>query len=77
MSVLKKEKNMALDEAQKEIKKEFATYKRKISEIAGEIHDIVEDRIWTDYGMLPSLSEDIQKSMKEMLEFKAQHEFLK
>lgn len=64
-------------EEQKEIKKELATYKRKISEIAGEIHDIVEDRIWSDYAMLPSLSEDIQKSMKEMLEFKAQYDFLK
>ena len=34
---------MGLTDEQKEIKKEFAKYKRIVTEIAGEIHDIVED----------------------------------
>lgn len=68
---------MALTEEQKEIKKEFAGYKRKVSEIAGEIHDIVEDTIWTDYVKLPELSEKIALAMKDVNEFKAQYDFLK
>ncbi len=68
---------MALTEEQKEIKKEYAGYKRKVTEIAGEVHDIVEDTIWTDYDKLPSLSEAIQKAMEPVLELKAKHDFLK
>ncbi|MEA2028924.1 MAG: CCE_0567 family metalloprotein [Campylobacterota bacterium] len=68
---------MALTDEQKEIKKEYAKYKRKVTEIAGEIHDIVEDTIWVDYDKLPKLSEDIAQAMKPVLEFKAKHDFLK
>jgi hypothetical protein len=68
---------MALTEEQKEIKKEFAGYKRKVTEIAGEIHDIVEDTIWTDYERLIPLSQSIQDAMKTVTDFKAQHDFLK
>ena len=68
---------MALTDEQKEIKKEFAKYKRKVTEVASEIHDIVEDTIWTDYVRLPELSEQIGEKMKDLNEFKAQHDFLK
>ena len=68
---------MALTEEQKEIKKQAAKYKRKAVEIAGVIHDIVEDTIWTDYDKLPGLSQDIQKAMAELNEFKSKHDFLK
>jgi len=68
---------MALNEEQKAIKKEYAGYKRKVTEIAGVIHDIVEDTIWTEYDKLPSLSEDLQKAMEPVLEFKTKHDFLK
>jgi len=68
---------MALTEEQKAIKKEFAGYKRKVTELAGEMHDIVEDTIWTDYVRLPELSEKIGEAMKPVLELKAQHDFLK
>jgi hypothetical protein len=68
---------MALTEEQKAIKKEFAGYKRKVTEIAGEIHDIVEDTIWVDYEKLIPLSEKIQVAMKDVRDFKAQHDFLK
>lgn len=68
---------MALSEEQKEIKKEYAGYKRKVTEIAGQIHDIVEDTLWSDYEMLPDLSQKIQDCMKDVVDFKAKHDFLK
>jgi len=68
---------MALTEEQKAIKKQFAGYKRKVTEVAGEIHDIVEDTIWTDYTKLPELSEKVAELMKDVNDFKAQHDFLK
>jgi hypothetical protein len=68
---------MALTEEQKAIKKEFAGYKRKVTEVAGEIHDIVEDTIWTEYDRLPELSEKVQVMMKDVVAFKEQHDFLK
>jgi hypothetical protein len=68
---------MKLTDEQKEIKKQYAGYKRKVSEIAGEIHDIVEDTIWSDYVKLPKLSEDVAIAMKDVNEFKAQYDFLK
>ncbi len=67
---------MGLTPEQKELKKELAGYKRKVTEIAGEIHDIVEDTIWTDYVRLPELSQQIEEAMQKVNEFKAQHEFL-
>ncbi|MCV6608596.1 MAG: CCE_0567 family metalloprotein [Campylobacterales bacterium] len=68
---------MGLTEEQKEIKKEYAGLKRKVTEVAGEIHDIVEDTIWTDYDKLPALSEKIGELMKDVLAFKVNHDFLK
>lgn len=68
---------MALTEEQKEIKKQYAGYKRKVTEVAGEMHDIVEDSIWVDYVKLPELSEKIAILMKDVEDFKAQYDFLK
>jgi hypothetical protein len=68
---------MALTEEQKEIKKEYAGYKRKVTELAGVMHDIVEDTIWTEYDKLPELSAQISEAMKPVNEMKAQHDFLK
>ena len=62
---------------QKEAKKELAKFKRKVVELAGEVHDIVEDRIWTDYVKLGALSEEITLAMKEVLDFQEQHPYLK
>ncbi len=67
---------MALTEEQKEIKKEYAGYKRKVTEIAGAIHDIVEDSIWTDYVKLPGLAEEIGEAMKDVEAFKEKYDFL-
>ena len=68
---------MELTNEQKELKKELAKYKRKVVELAGEVHDIVEDSIWTDYVKLPKLSEDIASCMKVVNEFLEQHPYLK
>ncbi len=68
---------MALTDEQKEIKKKFAKSKRVVIEFAGEMHDIVEDTIWTDYVKLPELSQKIAVAMKDVNEFKAQYDFLK
>ncbi|MDD2292278.1 MAG: CCE_0567 family metalloprotein [Aliarcobacter sp.] len=68
---------MELTHEQKELKKELAKFKRKVVELAGEVHDIVEDTIWTDYVRLPKLSEDINNAMKEVIEFQEQHPYLK
>ena len=66
-----------LTEEQKEKKKQLAKYKRKVVELAGVVHDIVEDTIWTDYDKLPELSEKIAVAMKDVNEFKEQHPYLK
>ncbi|TCS39738.1 CCE_0567 family metalloprotein [Reinekea marinisedimentorum] len=68
---------MALTEEQKEIKKEYAKYKRKVTEIAAAIHDIVEETIWTDYGKLAVLSVDVETAMQDVIAFKEKHEFLR
>jgi hypothetical protein len=68
---------MALTEEQKEIKKQYAGYKRKVTELAGIMHDIVEDTIWTEYTKLGELSSQIEEAMKPVLEFKAKYDFLK
>ena len=62
---------------QKEKKKELAKYKRKVVELAGVMHDIVEDTIWTDYVKLPKISEEIGLAMKDVDSFLEQHPFLK
>lgn len=56
---------------EKEQKKVLARKKRLISEVAGQIHDIVEDTLWSDYSMLPELSEKLQSMILEFEETKA------
>jgi hypothetical protein len=62
---------------QKEKKKELAKYKRKVVELAGVMHDIVEDTIWTEYVKLPQISEDIGLAMKDVNAFLEEHPYLK
>lgn len=68
---------MELTQEQKEYKKELAKFKRKVVELAGEMHDIVEDTIWTDYVRLPKLSEEIGLAMNEVNAFLEEHPYLK
>lgn len=58
---------------EKELKKELARLKRIAVEIAGEIHDIVEDTLWIKYKELPTLSAKIVEAIKEAEAFKETH----
>lgn len=62
-----------MSEEAKALKKELAKRKRKAVEIASQIHDIVEDTLWTDYDMLPELSEKIVIAVKEANKFKSEN----
>jgi len=60
-----------MSEETKALKKEFAKRKRMAVEIASEIHDIVEDTLWTDYIKMPELSEKLKVAVEEANSFKA------
>ena len=56
-----------------ELKKELAKRKRMAVEIASEIHDIVEDTLWTNYIKMPELSEKLKIAVEEANSFKEEH----
>ena len=56
-----------------DLKKELAKRKRKATEIAAQIHDIVEETLLTDYNQLPDLSEKIVKACEEYYAFKKEN----
>ncbi|MDY0320720.1 MAG: CCE_0567 family metalloprotein [Arcobacteraceae bacterium] len=58
---------------QTELKKEHARLKRLAVEIAGQIHDIVEDTLWSEYEQLPILSAKVVEAVKEANEFKKEN----
>ena len=45
------------EEELKALEKAVRKKKRIATEMASEIHDLVEDRLWTDYGNLMELSQ--------------------
>lgn len=59
-------------EEKKEKKKELAKYKRQAVEIASEIHDIVEDTLWSDYVKMPELSEKLILAVEKANKFKSE-----
>ncbi len=62
-----------MSEDVKELKKELAKRKRMAVEIASEIHDIVEDTLWTDYVKMPELSEKLRAAVEEANRYKAEN----
>mgnify|MGYP000087122752 FL=1 len=50
----------------------LAKKKRIIMEVAGQIHDVVEDTLWSDYQRLPELSQSITELMADLQQFKQQ-----
>ncbi|MDT8448371.1 MAG: CCE_0567 family metalloprotein [bacterium] len=60
-----------MSEEQKELKKELAKLRRLATDIAGQIHDIVEDSLWDKYGEMPKLSEELVARCEEVSQFKA------
>lgn len=57
----------------KVLKKEFAKRKRLAVEIASQIHDIVEDTLWSDAHKLPELSKKLQTAVEYANSFQAKH----
>lgn len=62
-----------MSEEVKDLKKELARRKRMAVEIASEIHDIVEDTLWTNYVKLPELSEKLRDMVEDANTFKAEN----
>ncbi|WP_345987106.1 CCE_0567 family metalloprotein [Sulfurimonas sp. HSL1-2] len=62
-----------MSEEAKELKKELAKRKRLAVEIASEIHDIVEDTLWTDYVKMPELSEKLRAAVEDANTFKTEN----
>lgn len=60
-----------MSEEAKALKKELAKKKRMAVEIASEIHDIVEDTLWSDYTKMPELSEKLVAAVQEANDFKS------
>lgn len=56
-----------------EQKKEYAKLKRLAVEIASEIHDIVEDTLWTNYVNMPELAEKLCTAVKRANDYKAEN----
>lgn len=54
-------------------KKEFAKLKRLAVEIASEIHDIVEDTVWTNHVKMPELAEKLYNAVEAANKYKAEH----
>lgn len=54
-------------------KKELAKLKRLAVEIASEIHDIVEDTVWTNHVKMPQLAQKLYEAVEKANQFKAEH----
>ncbi len=59
-----------MSEETKELKKELAKYKREATEIASQIHDIVEDTLWVDFVKMPELAEQLVAAVSKANTFK-------
>ncbi|DAB30599.1 MAG TPA: hypothetical protein CFH84_03130 [Sulfurimonas sp. UBA12504] len=55
---------------EKDAKRELAKLKRLAVEIASEIHDIVEDTLWSNYVKMPELAEKLKIAVQEANDFK-------
>ncbi len=61
-----------MSEEIREFKKEYAKRKRLAIEIASEIHDIVEDTVWTDHVKMPALAEKLVEAVEYANAYKAE-----
>lgn len=56
-----------------DLAKSIAKKKRIIMEVAGQIHDVVEDTLWQDYVHLPELSEKLVGLIQDLEAFQKAH----
>jgi hypothetical protein len=54
-------------------KKELAKLKRFAVEIASEIHDIVEDTVWSNHVKMPELAQKLYEAVEKANAYKAEH----
>lgn len=54
-------------------KKELAKLKRFAVEIASEIHDIVEDTVWTNHVKMPELAQKLYDAVEKANKYKVEH----
>ncbi len=58
---------------EQDTKRELAKLKRLASDVSSAIHDLVEDRFWTDYRQLEDLSREAIEKVEAYLAFKKEH----
>ena len=51
-------------------KKELAKLRRLATELAGAIHDVVEESLWQEYGCLPELSAQLVAAVEKAEAFR-------
>ncbi len=61
----------------KVLKKEVSSKKRIAMEFASQVHDLVEDRLLTDYSQLTPLAEQTVAACQEWAEAKARFDAVK
>ena len=61
------------DMTEAEHRKEFAKLKRLAIEVASEIHDIVEDTVWSNHVKMPELAQKLYEAVEKANSYKAQH----
>ncbi|MDD2830321.1 MAG: CCE_0567 family metalloprotein [Sulfuricurvum sp.] len=54
-------------------KKELAKLKRLAVEVASEIHDIVEDTVWTNHVKMPELAAKLYDAVEKANAYKEEH----
>lgn len=62
-----------MSEETKELKKAWAKKKREAVEIAGVIHDIVEDTVWTQAHEIPELGVKLAAAVDAANKFKEEN----
>lgn len=55
----------------KALKKEVSTKKRIATDWASQIHDLVEDRLFSDFATLPDLAAQTTKACEDWAQLKA------
>jgi len=62
------------DEELKALKKEVSSKKRIAMDFASQIHDLVEDRLLSDYGELATLAQQTVAACEDWAETNARYE---
>jgi hypothetical protein len=59
--------------SEQDYKKELAKLKRLAVEVASEIHDIVEDTVWTNHVKMPELAQKLYEAVEKANKYKVEH----